>query len=937
MMISACIITKNEEKNIKRCLESIKNMVDEIVVVDTGSEDSTIDIVRTYTDKVYSYSWNDDFSAVRNFAIEQAVGDYILFLDADESLIEKFNFKTFLRNKEFLEEAYLIKIFNIDLDKSDEVIDEFWAIRFFKNSPNIRYKYKIHEQLFKNNIDELLTGYIEGLSIKHSGYSTTMLPEKAKRNLELLNKELQHNEDKERLYSYLAEVHNYLGNKEMAEHFARLDIGLNKTNLSYASKSYRILIEILKEHINDNDEQLKKILEQAMFRFPNLPDFKAEYALYCYENMEYQKAVTIMKEAVKMAENYTGFEPSVFKNEKIIVAKKFIHEWQKISAEIIKISACVIVRDEEKNINKWLENSAIYADEQIVVDTGSIDNTISIVEKSSAKLYHYQWNDNFAEAKNFALSKASGDWIVFLDADEYFNKETVHKVRKVIMREHNKKNEVDAILCNIINIDLDQKGIELHRFVNLRIFRNKEYLKFHCNVHEGINNEKGKLKILIEKGLEIIHTGYSKNIIEKKLKRNLNLLLEDIKKNGEGIEHYRYLSDCYHGLGEHEKAIYYAQKHIDSVATSVGTEADIYRNLINSMLLLKKNPQEVEPYIKKAMELFPELPDFYAFYAGNLFACEKYLEARPFLEKALMIYNNGYKSKESSVFARILSETYSYLAETFIYENNIEKAMKNIYKSLSDNKFNEVALKQLLLISNKNELEEILRKIYNGKNEYIFLLNTLLVIEGCENAFKYFNKILREEYQHREEIFLEWEMLINADNYLLKNFLLIKFAEHTQNILINIFSSNNYSLYLNKKSEFTIPIRRIVDKYFDNRNKLSDQDYESYSVFLNSIISKNDSNILNSYLSMATDFSIMLNIKIGITLFENKKWTEALNVFLKIVQEIDEYDGNLDYWMGICYFYLSDKENAKLKLKTALEKGLKNNDIYSYLLWLEEE
>ena len=88
---------------------------------------------------------------------------------------------------------------------------------------------------------------------------------------------------------------------------------------------------------------------------------------------------------------------------------------------------------------------------------------------------------------------------------------------------------------------------------------------------------------------------------------------------------------------------------------------------------------------------------------------------------------------------------------------------------------------------------------------------------------------------------------------------------------------------------------------------------------------------------MATDFSIMLNIKIGITLFENKKWTEALNVFLKIVQEIDEYDGNLDYWMGICYFYLSDKENAKLKLKTALEKGLKNNDIYSYLLWLEEE
>lgn len=84
--LSVCIITKNEEKNISRCLESIKNIADEIIVVDTGSTDKTVEIANKYESKVSFHKWNNDFSDARNASIKKATKDWILFLDADEEL-----------------------------------------------------------------------------------------------------------------------------------------------------------------------------------------------------------------------------------------------------------------------------------------------------------------------------------------------------------------------------------------------------------------------------------------------------------------------------------------------------------------------------------------------------------------------------------------------------------------------------------------------------------------------------------------------------------------------------------------------------------------------------------------------------------------------------------------------------------------------------------
>ena len=86
--ISLCMIVRNEEDVLARCLTSVADLVDEIILVDTGSSDRTKEIAARYTDRIFDFPWMDDFAAARNHAFLQATGDYCLWLDADDLLEE---------------------------------------------------------------------------------------------------------------------------------------------------------------------------------------------------------------------------------------------------------------------------------------------------------------------------------------------------------------------------------------------------------------------------------------------------------------------------------------------------------------------------------------------------------------------------------------------------------------------------------------------------------------------------------------------------------------------------------------------------------------------------------------------------------------------------------------------------------------------------------
>ena len=100
--ISLCMIVKHEEKNLERCLSSYAPLMDEIIVVDTGSVDKTKEIASRFTDKIYDFEWINDFSAARNFAFSKAGCDYIFSADADE-VLDKENREQFAILKEILD------------------------------------------------------------------------------------------------------------------------------------------------------------------------------------------------------------------------------------------------------------------------------------------------------------------------------------------------------------------------------------------------------------------------------------------------------------------------------------------------------------------------------------------------------------------------------------------------------------------------------------------------------------------------------------------------------------------------------------------------------------------------------------------------------------------------------------------------------------------
>lgn len=143
--ISVCLIVKNEGLFLDNCLKSIKDIADEIIIIDTGSQDNTVDIAKKYTEKVYSHPWEDSYSEARNHYFDYATGDWIFHIDADEELVKKDTQVLLKAVKETNADVILVQIIShLDKGKSESVHS---LERIFRNNGVIRYEGRIHERL----------------------------------------------------------------------------------------------------------------------------------------------------------------------------------------------------------------------------------------------------------------------------------------------------------------------------------------------------------------------------------------------------------------------------------------------------------------------------------------------------------------------------------------------------------------------------------------------------------------------------------------------------------------------------------------------------------------------------------------------------------------------------------------------------------------------
>ncbi len=182
MKISLCAIVKDEESTLSKCLSSANKFVNEIVILDTGSTDKTVNIAQGYGAKVHHFEWCDDFSAARNEALKYVTGDWILVLDADETLAPEIipQLREAIQREEYL-------LINLVRDEIGAAQSPYSMVsRLFRNHPDIKFSRPYHA-LVDDSVSEILQkephwqiGYIQGIAILHSGYQQSQINRKNK-------------------------------------------------------------------------------------------------------------------------------------------------------------------------------------------------------------------------------------------------------------------------------------------------------------------------------------------------------------------------------------------------------------------------------------------------------------------------------------------------------------------------------------------------------------------------------------------------------------------------------------------------------------------------------------------------------------------------------------------------------------------------------------
>lgn len=207
--LSVCMIVKNEARQIAEALENFQVFADEIVVVDTGSTDTTKSIVERFTPCLFDYPWGDDFSSARNFSLEKAQGRYLIWLDADD------RFDRAMQQKVRALKAHLhgncAYYFILESTDAKGSTQSCYQLRCLPRMPGIHFGGRVHEQIYPSVLAAGLQTATTDIVISHVGYhDQDVWLRKARRNLRLLERERDEGRDDEHLHYYLATTYKML-------------------------------------------------------------------------------------------------------------------------------------------------------------------------------------------------------------------------------------------------------------------------------------------------------------------------------------------------------------------------------------------------------------------------------------------------------------------------------------------------------------------------------------------------------------------------------------------------------------------------------------------------------------------------------------------------------------------------------------------------------
>ncbi|MBN1841907.1 MAG: tetratricopeptide repeat protein [Deltaproteobacteria bacterium] len=292
------MIVRNEEKLLPRCLKSVRPIADQLVVVDTGSQDNTMSVALDFGAMIHEFKWCDDFSAARNAAIKHATGEWILHIDADEELLEKSakRLRKVLKNPWPL--AYMISI-----DNGPTYAKRFFKSgRLFRNHPRIEYTRAYHETI-RTSVDDILASEAgwqildePGIVIRHYGYEESLSrdSDKINREIRILESYVKENPRDQAMAIRLAEVY------QQAERYDKA-VGLCEKILScnpHNAAAQHVLGTIYWEKGNVNEAFLQ--FKKALAIDNNMPWVHYHLGGACRARGDLKKAVSEFNKALDL-------------------------------------------------------------------------------------------------------------------------------------------------------------------------------------------------------------------------------------------------------------------------------------------------------------------------------------------------------------------------------------------------------------------------------------------------------------------------------------------------------------------------------------------------------------------------------------------------------------------------------------------------------------
>ncbi|WP_018131906.1 tetratricopeptide repeat-containing glycosyltransferase family 2 protein [Effusibacillus pohliae] len=301
--ISLCMTVQNEEEFLERCLASVSGVVSEIIVVDTGSTDKTVEIAKRFGASVIPVPWEYDFAKARNAGLSRATKKWILVLDADEELEPPdADYLNGLLQQEQVY-GYFLKIINYigGSDDGEYVTDS--VCRLFRNHPDIRFTSSIHEEVVPS-IRQIAAAQIEfsDITVRHYGYLQEVIDRKRKneRNWTILQRAIERQPDDLRLQYALAT--EYFQRQKYAEALALFESILPRVPIFSGYDSDLLLKTAYALRETGRQQDACRIIEEALVFYPDFTDLLDLKGMLLLENEQYQNAQSTFLQAINIGD-----------------------------------------------------------------------------------------------------------------------------------------------------------------------------------------------------------------------------------------------------------------------------------------------------------------------------------------------------------------------------------------------------------------------------------------------------------------------------------------------------------------------------------------------------------------------------------------------------------------------------------------------------------